>query len=91
MLLPTKILCRGVRLTFRLAIPILPCREPEILHRTEDVIPLLIAIPTTAGTGSEATLTAVITDRKAKHKYTMNDFTLIPRAEFAGNWTGWRE
>lgn len=40
--------------------------------------PLSIAVPTTAGTGSEATLAAVITNSKTKHKYPVNDFGLIP-------------
>lgn len=42
-------------------------------------IPLLIAVPTTAGTGSETTLACVIVDSETRHKYAINDFPLIPR------------
>ena len=42
-------------------------------------LPLLVAIPTTAGTGSETTLAAVIVDATTRHKYAINDFPLIPR------------
>ena len=42
-------------------------------------LPLFIAIPTTAGTGSETTLAAVIVDEKTHHKYAVNDPHLIPK------------
>lgn len=42
-------------------------------------IPLLIAIPTTAGTGSETTVATVITDTETKQKYMISDFPLIPK------------
>lgn len=42
-------------------------------------LPLLIAVPTTAGTGSETTLAAVIRNPVTKQKYAINDFPLIPR------------
>lgn len=42
-------------------------------------IPTIFAVPTTAGTGSETTIAAVVTDRATHHKYAIQDLCLIPR------------
>ena len=42
-------------------------------------IPPFIAVPTTAGTGSETTIAAVITDGETHHKYALMDLHLVPK------------
>ncbi len=42
-------------------------------------IPLLIAVPTTVGTGSEATLAAVVSKKDTFEKFAIMDSALIPR------------
>ncbi|MGI6012678.1 MAG: iron-containing alcohol dehydrogenase [Oscillospiraceae bacterium] len=41
-------------------------------------LPLFLAVPTTAGTGSETTIAAVVTDDTTHRKYAISDLCLIP-------------
>lgn len=49
------------------------------LLRVGKKMPPFIAVPTTAGTGSETTIAAVITDTATHHKYALMDLHLVPK------------
>ena len=63
----------------RIAKPKQQLKDMAGILRVFKKIPLLFAIPTTSGTGSETTVATVITDSKTKHKYMISDFPLIPK------------
>lgn len=46
--------------------------------RSRKKVPVMWAIPTTSGTGSEATMAAVITDHETHRKKSINDMAIIP-------------
>ncbi len=54
-------------------------RQLQGLFRVLLPIPVIFAVPTTAGTGSETTIAAVITESATHHKASMNDLCLMPK------------
>lgn len=63
----------------RVARPKKPVSKMKGVLKVGRTLPPLFAIPTTAGTGSECTIAAVITNPDTHEKYAVNDLHLIPK------------
>eukprot|EP00796_Vickermania_ingenoplastis_P005959 gene5959-4268_t len=62
----------------RIARPKKPISKMKGLFGVLWKLPLVVAVPTTAGTGSECTLAAVVSNPKTKEKYALEDPFLFP-------------
>jgi alcohol dehydrogenase len=67
--------CVGIRVVK----PKTPFRKMKGILKVNRNIPYLIAIPTTAGTGSETTIAAVISDPLTHEKFAISDLHLMPK------------
>lgn len=67
--------CVGIRLVK----PKTPFQKMKGILKVNRKIPYLIAIPTTAGTGSETTIAAVISDPSTHEKFAISDLHLMPK------------
>ena len=63
----------------RVARPKKAIRNLQGLFRVLRPIPVIFAVPTTSGSGSETTIAAVITEVQTHHKASINDLQLMPR------------
>jgi alcohol dehydrogenase class IV len=69
----------GKGVAVRVARPEKTISQMKGILKVRKKLPTIFAVPTTSGTGSEATLAAVITDSLTHEKYAINDVVLIPR------------
>jgi alcohol dehydrogenase class IV len=63
----------------RVSNPYFSVRRMKGLFKVFLPIPPFFCVPTTAGTGSETTVAAVITDAETHEKFAISDFKLIPK------------